>query len=115
MAASSTQGTGQGSVGANNKGSDRASLAVEKLIGARVVKAGSATLVSASPSTAAVVFDVALSGVVGDYIVITTPVGATAAIAAGGAAISSFTTAGFTITGPNTVTTVIQWLVIKIK
>lgn len=117
MAASSVTGVynnGAGAVDGNNKGSERSSLSVAKLIGPRVVQSGSVALTSGTPSTATVVFAQTLSGSATDYVVIAVPVGATAAIAAAGVAVSGLTTAQFVLTGPNTVTTTINWMLVKI-
>lgn len=103
-------GSGAATVG----DSPRAHLGSDKLVGVRVVACGSVALTSASPSTAVVTLPEVLPEAVGNYTVMLTPSGATAAIAAGGAAVSSFTTAGFTITGPNTVTTTINWMILHL-
>lgn len=64
---------------------------------------GQATLVSASPS------QVVVAGITASSLCTATPVGLTAAIAAGGLA-TSLTTTNLTITGPNTVTTVVNYV-----
>lgn len=63
---------------------------------------GTATLVSASPST------VDVTGITASSYCTATPVGTTAAIAAGGVA-ASLTSTTLTLTGPNTVTTVLNY------
>lgn len=68
----------------------------------RSMQEGTATLVSASPST------VVVAGITASSRCTATPVGTTAAIAAGGLAVS-LTTTNLTITGPNTVTTVVNY------
>lgn len=112
MAASSVTGTGVGSAEGHNKGTARMTLGSDHLIGPRVVMAGSVALTSGTPSQATVTFPQALSTVTGHY-VMAVPVGATAAIAAAGVAVSSFTTSGFVLTGPNSVSTTMYWMVVK--
>ena len=63
---------------------------------------GTATLVSASPST------VDVTGITASSYCTATPVGTTAAIAAGGVA-ASLSSTTLTLTGPNTVTTVLNY------
>lgn len=115
MAAQNTQGVGNGSAEGNQKGNARMTLGSDHLIGTRVVLSGSTNLVSGTPSTAVVTFPVALTDAATNYMVIATAQGATAAIAAGGVAVSGLSTTGFTLTGPNSVTTTINWALIKVS
>ncbi len=108
MAASSVTGIGPGSADRVNKGSPHMHLGVDHLIGPRVVDAGQASLVSGTPSTVNVPFTQALASAAG-YYAFATPVGATSGIAAGGLAVSQVGTTGFTVTGPNSVTTTFNW------
>lgn len=112
MAASSVTGVGAGSALKKQKGSEHMTLGVDKLIGPHVVSAGSVALTSGTPSTATVTFPQALSSATGHYVQLT-PVGATSGIAAGGVAASAVATTGFVITGPNSVTTTVNWVVFK--
>lgn len=66
------------------------------------IQEGAATLVSASPST------VVVASITASSRCTATPVGLSAAIAAGGIAVS-LTTTNLTLTGPNTVTTVVNY------
>lgn len=113
MGASSVTGVGQGSADKRNKGSEHMTLGVEKLIGARVVDAGSVVLASGTPSTATVRFAADLASATG-YFVHATPVGATSGIAAAGVATSVVNTTGFVLTGGNNVTTTINWMLFKL-
>lgn len=70
---------------------------------------GSSALVSASPSTASISGLSPAFTSTATYWCTATPQGTTAAIAAAGAAINKTSGSAFTITGPNTVTTVIDW------
>lgn len=102
MAASSVSGVGQGSSDKQGqKGSEHLFVGVEKLIGTRIVLAGSFTL---SASTGAVTFPAVLPGVASDYIVM-----CNATAQAWG---SALTTAGFTVNGtsPN----VVSYIVVKV-
>jgi hypothetical protein len=99
MTAASVSGVGSGGAEGSQKGSSRMTLGVDHLIGTRVVKSGSVALTSGTPSTATVVFESTLSGAATDYMVIACPVGATAAIAAAGVAVSGLTTSQFVLTG----------------
>lgn len=111
-----TSATGVGNGGAwTNKGPKNGREQFVPMVGPRVVRCGTATLTSASPSVATVGFP-PLDGDDADYVVMAVPVGATAAIAAAGVAVSGFdASAGtFVLTGPNTVTTVINWVILKI-
>jgi hypothetical protein len=109
MGASSVTGiSGPGSVAGNQKGSEHMSLGVNKLIGPRVVAAGSQTL----SGTTGTVEIPALTGVVGDYIVMLTGVSTTEAyISTNLAAVSSTDTWNFTITGGSG--EVVNWMVVK--
>lgn len=113
MTAASVTGIGQGSADKMNKGSEHTTLGVDHLIGPRVVDCGTVVLTSGTPSSANVKFAVALSSATGYYVQLT-PVGATAAIAAAGACTSAVATTGFTVTGANSVSTTINWVVFKI-
>lgn len=115
MTAASVSGVGAGSAEGRQKGNARMTLGVEKLVGTRIVQSGSVALTSGTPSTATVTFAETLSGVAADYMVIATPVGATAAIAAGGVAVSGLTTSLFVLTGPNSVTTTMNWVLVKLN
>ena len=104
MAASSTTGTGQGSADKKGfKGSEHLFVGVEKLIGPRVVFAGSVTL---SSGTATVKFPSTLPGVAADYIVLM-----------GGSASHSYATSvavtGFTANG--TGSEVPSYIVVKVN
>jgi hypothetical protein len=74
---------------------------------------GSVALTSGNPSTANVSFGVPLASAVG-YFVQATAVGSTAAVAAGGVCTSVVSTTGFTLTGPNGVTTSVNWTLFKL-
>ena len=108
MAASSVTGvSGVGSAEANNKGSERMHLSVDKLIGTRLVDGGKVSLSSGTPSTASVVFSSTLTSATG-YFVVTTPIGSTS----GGAVslcVSNVSTTGFVVTGPNSSTASLNW------
>ena len=110
MAASSVTGTGPGSADKVNKGSEHMHLGVDHLIGPRVVDAGTAALTSGTPSTANVPFTKALASTTG-YLAFAQPVGTTTG-AASDLAVSSMATTGFTVTGPNSVTTTFNWMVV---
>jgi hypothetical protein len=109
MGASSVTGiSGPGSVAGNQKGSEHMSLGVNKLIGPRVVAAGSETLVG----TTGVVEIPELPGVPADYIVMTTGVSATVSrVTTPLAAVANTDTWNFTITGGSG--EVVHWTVIK--
>jgi hypothetical protein len=113
MSASSVTGVGQGSADKKNKGSEHTTLAVDHLIGPRVVDAGSIALAPGTPSTGSVSFGTALTSATG-YFVLATPVGATATIAGSGVATSAVATTGFTLTGPTNVSTTINWILFKL-
>ncbi len=70
---------------------------------------GSVALSSASPSTATVTAISPAFTSSSTYFCTATPVGATAAIAAGGIAVTYVSGSSFTLTGPNTVTTVVGY------
>lgn len=109
MGASSVTGVGQGSADkAGQKGSEHLFVGVEKLIGPRIVFAGSATF-SAS-TTKAVTLPSTLPGVAADYIVIVT--GQTTA--ANVYKVSSITTSGFTITSNNSNSDVVGYIVVRV-
>lgn len=107
MAASSVTCTGQGSADKVNKGGEHRTLAVEKLIGPRMVSCGNVTLNSGTPSTGSVVFSQPLTSVTG-YFVLLTPVGTTSGAGIGVAA-STLATTGFVVTGPNSSTATVNW------
>ena len=110
MAASSVTGVGPGSADRYNKGSEHMHLGVDHLIGPRVVDAGQASLTSGSPSVANVPFTKALSSATG-YYAWAQPVGTTTG-AASDLAVSQVNTTGFTVTGPNSVTTTFNWMLV---
>lgn len=104
MGASSVTGVGQGSADKKgHKGSEHLFVGVEKLIGTRIVFAGSVTL---SSGTATVVFAKTLPGVAADYIVLS-----------GGSAnhsyASSVATTGFTMNG--TSSQVVSYIVVRVS
>jgi hypothetical protein len=109
MGASSVTGiSGPGSVAGNQKGSEHMSLGVHKLIGPRVVAAGSETLVG----TTGVVEIPTLPGVVGDYCIQLTGVSTTVPyVSVALAAVASTDTWNFTITGGSG--EVVHWTVVK--
>ena len=113
MPASSVTGVGSGSADKKNKGSEHMTLGVDHLIGARVVDAGTVVLSSGIPSTGSVRFGTDLTSATG-YFVQLTPVGATSGIAAGGVATSVVNTTGFVVTGANSVTTTVNWVLFKL-
>lgn len=73
---------------------------------------GTVALTSASPSTATVTAISPAFTSSSSYVCTATPTGASAAIAAGGIAISYVSGSSFTLTGPNTVSTVINYICI---
>lgn len=104
MGAYSVTGVGQGSADkAGQRGSEHQFLGVEKLIGTRIVLAGTVTL---STGTASVVFPQALSGSASDYIVLTQG-------DANHSYPSSLTTSGFTANG--TGSQVVRYAVIRVN
>lgn len=108
MAIQTVTGAGQGSAfKAGQKGSDSMYLGDHHIIGIRVVEAASATV--ASGTSVAVKFEKPLAGVASDYVVIATHQSATPAAVS----VSAFTTAGFTLNGPNSAT--IGWIVVRVK
>lgn len=109
MGASSVTGvSGVGSVAGNQKGSEHMSLGVHKLIGPRVVAAGSETLVG----TTGTVEIPALSGAVGDYCIQLTGVSTTVPyVSTALAAVADTDTWNFIITGGSG--QVVHWVVIK--
>jgi hypothetical protein len=80
MAATSVTGTGLGSAVGKQKGSEHLSVGAEKIIGPRVVYAGLHTLPEGEEgaTTELVINLPKLPGVEEDYIVVVTPVAATA-------------------------------------
>lgn len=70
---------------------------------------GSCALVSASPSTCSVSAMAPAFTSTSTYECTASPQGTTAAIAAAGATVNKTSGSAFTITGPNTVTTVVAW------
>jgi hypothetical protein len=101
--ASSVTGVGQGSADkAGQKGSEHLYVGVEKLIGVRVVVAGTITLAS---TTGTVTFPTVLSGVAADYIAICNGAHLTYG--------TSLTTAGFTVNG--TSADVISYIVVRVN
>ena len=106
MAASSVTGTGYGSAEDYNRGRKENHIGVERLIGPRVVAAGSATLTTG----AATVVLPLLPGAVTDYVVMVTD--ATAAAACKG--VLTFNTNDTTITLAGTSSDVLQWAIISV-
>ncbi len=105
MGASSVTGVGQGSADkTGQKGSEHLFVGVEKLIGPRVVLAGSWTLAGTSDE---IVFPQPLPGVAADYIVITQSNAGTHSWA------SSFDVDGFTLNGTDT--NVVAYAVIRVN
>lgn len=107
MAASSVTGVGPGSADKVNKGSEHMHLGVDHLIGPRMVDAGQASLTSGTPSTCNVPFTKALASATG-YFAFTQPVGTTSGTASD-LSVTNVATTGFTVTGPNSVTTTFNW------
>lgn len=114
MAATSATGTGIGAAD-NNKGPHNGRDIYVSNMGPTVVRCGSHALTSGSPSSATVGFP-PLDGEDSDYIVVATPVGNTATIAGNGVAVYGFdASAGtFVLYGPNSVTTTMNWMIMKI-
>lgn len=103
MGASSVTGVGQGSADKKgHKGSEHLFVGVEKLIGPRIVIAGSVTLVGGA---ATVTFPTTLSGVAADYIVITSSASHSSA--------NTLTTGSFIIAG--TGTDVVSYVVVRVN
>ena len=109
MGATSVTGvSGAGSVAGIQKGSEHMSLGVSKLIGPKVVMAGSVTL---SGTTGTVQFPAPV-GAVGDYIVMLTPTSSTLAyVSTGLATVASTSDWSFTVTGGSGA--VVNWTVVK--
>jgi hypothetical protein len=110
MAASSVTGVGPGSADKVNKGSEHMHLAVDHLIGPRVVDCGNGSLTSGTPSTCNVPFSKTLSSASG-YFAHVTPIGATSGSAID-LAVSAVSTTGFTVTGPNSSTATFNWILV---
>lgn len=106
MGASSVTGLGLGSVEGKNQGSKHWTVGVGRLVGPRVMAAGSATL---SSGAADVVLPL-LSGDESDYIVLVND--ATGAAAASGAL--AFNDVDATITLAGTGSHVVHWAIVKI-
>lgn len=109
MGATSVTGvSGQGSVEGLQKGTERMSLGVKKLIGPKVVAAGTETL----SGTTGTVEIPELTGSVSDYVVVLTSGSATAAyVSTGLAAVADTDTWNFTITAGSGAT--VSWIVVK--
>lgn len=109
MGATSVTGvSGPGSVSGINKGSEHMSLGVERLIGPRVVAAGTKTLTS---TTGTVVIP-ALSGVVGDYVVmVSANTSAHVYVSTAMAAVSDTGDWSFIITGGSGA--LVNWTIVK--
>lgn len=90
MGASSVTGTGKGSAVKKQKGSEHMRLGAEKIIGPRVVYAGSVTTDGSGDATVKLP---ELSGVSGDYVALVTETGVSAA---GATAVSLTITTGAT-------------------
>ena len=115
MGATTTQGTGNGGAW-TNKGPGNGRSQFVPMVGPRLMRAGTATLTTDETTSVATVGFPPLAGDDADYVVMLVPVGATAAIAAAGAAVNSFdASAGtFIINGAADVETVINWAIFKI-
>ena len=108
MGATSVTGVGTGSASGSNKGSDRMTIGAEKVIGPRVVYAGSVTTDSSGDATVKLP---ELSGSASDYVAIVTETGVSAA---GACAVSLAIGSGvttLTVKGPNS--TACNVLVVK--
>lgn len=106
MAATSVTGVGLGSADKKNKGSEHASLGVDKLIGPRVMAAGTGTLSGGSLTVVLPHMD----GVSADYMVFCGDASGTAAATSATLAI---TTDATTLTLKGTGTNTVKWCVIK--
>jgi hypothetical protein len=119
MSATSATGTGYGGAW-NNKGPhngrDIYVSSVDYVAGPQFVRAGVATLADGSSKSLVTVHFTSLEGNDSDYIVIATIVGATAAIAAGGVAVSALdVSAGtFVLTSADTFTNDVNWVIVKL-
>lgn len=102
MGATSVTGVGPGSVEGLDRGSERMTLAVGNLLGPKVVRAGSVTLVGG----AGTVSFGKLDGSASDYVVFLQD-----STAAAAATYSALTTSGFTVAG--TGTHVINYMVVE--
>lgn len=107
MAASSVTGVGQGSADGRNKGSEHMTLAVNKLIGPRLVSCGAVVLGGGTPSSGAVTFTQTLTSATG-YFVVATPVGSTT----GAVNVSAVATTGFVVTGANGSSATVNWALV---
>jgi hypothetical protein len=106
MGATSVTGvSGAGAVDGLSKGSEHQSLGVGKLIGPRVVAAGSATV--GGGGTVNVDFPT-LPGLAAQYVVLATDTNATVAAVN----VTAFTTSQLTLKG--TATHVINWMIVKV-
>jgi hypothetical protein len=106
MGATSVTGvSGPGAVDGLNKGSEHMSLGVNKLIGPRVVAAGTATI--GGGGTVAVAIP-ELTGSTSDYIVMATDTNSTVAAVN----VTAFALTGFTLKG--TAAHVVNWAVVKV-
>lgn len=106
MGASSVTGVGQGSVEGQDKGSKHFTVGANRLVGPRIIAAGTAT----SASGTATVLLPLLSGVATDYLVICGDTHATAAATSGSVA---FNTNDTTLTLKGTDTHVLTWTIVK--
>lgn len=106
MGATSVTGIGAGSVEGQNKGSKHMSLGTARLIGPRVVAAGTATLAS---GTVTIVLP-ALPATSG-YVVLVTDQGGTAAAVAG--AITTVAGTSTTLVLKGTGTNTVAWAIVK--
>jgi hypothetical protein len=105
MGATSVTGvSGPGSVAGHQKGSEHMSLGVEKLIGPRVVAAGSATI--GGGGTVNVDYPT-LTGAASDYIVVASDTNAVVAAVN----VTAFSTSQLTLKG--TAAHVVNWAIIK--
>lgn len=108
MAATSVTGKGLGSADKKNKGSEHLSLSANKLIGPRIVAAGTKTL---SGGAGTVVLP-ALTGVTADYVVMITDTNSSATAVSGSLAIVAGTSTTLTLAG--TGSHVLAYVVVKV-
>jgi hypothetical protein len=115
--AASVSGVGQGSADkAGQKGSEHQFLGVDKLVGPRIVRAGTG-VTAGNDRSATIVFPATLSGVTADYVVLLTNVNSTTA--AQGVHINSITSSGGAMTGfvasSDTAATTFHWAVVRVN
>lgn len=107
MGASSVTGVGQGSCEGVNMGSKHHSMGANRLVGPRVIAAGTAT----SASGTATVLLPKISGDATDYVVMVTDTNATAAAVSGSLANNTNDT---TLTLKGTDTHVLSWSIVSV-